>query len=514
MNSSLTRRGVAAVLVLGTIGLACVIYTPWAGRPFDILDFSEFLPLLRRESWFGTRFLALSDYYLHEHGRLNLVSYAALAAKWSILGDATMLWQWLRFFQMVLLVAGVYLLARRLDAGRVGAAAGAALFVSARSAEEAWIRLTMGEPLGLSLMLGAALVITGDRKASRSDVRASVIAGALVAAAILAKEMLVAWVPVLLLLALCYREDGSLGPSVWDTRSRSHVLAVVGAALATGVAVVLAASGRGAESLTASYQVQSLTPARAAGLWNQMVMPENSFARSSMWLHPANLFLAVTCLGGLALACTRPEARRHALLISAIAAGLPAIGVLLYLPWPYFNPFYALPFLVGPALLLSTAVTAVERYLPRARWSAYAGAAGISLFAAFHSAYVARVTIAHQQVNGEVAQLLPAYATVDSIVVAQPYAPQQKWQGPGPTLVRYALSMGIARRLPPAVDITCVESRGLLGERLGNTLLVSYTFFCGAVPGASRRVRRYFRYFDYPALAVVTDSVGADLLAP
>ncbi len=243
-------------------------------------------------------------------------------------------------------------------------------------------------------------------------------------------------------------------------------------------------------------------------------MPENTFGRASWWFHPANLFLVVTSLGGLGVALSRPEARRHALLVATLGVGLPAIGALCYLPWPYFNPFYALPFLVGPALLLATAVTAVERHVPQARGISYAGAAATTLFAGFASAWVARVTIANQQVNGELAHLLPAYESVDSIMVAQPFTPPQKWQGPGPTLVRYAIGMGLATQLPPAVDVTCAESRPLLQRPLGNTLLISYTFYCGALPGATRRVRQYFRYLDYTSLAVATDSVGADLFAP
>lgn len=512
MASSPTPRGATVALILGGAGLALALYIPWVRRPFDILDFSEFLPLFRRESGFGGRFAALVDYAVHEHGRLNILSYAALAAKWSLLGDSPVLWQWLRFLEMGLLVAGIYALARRLDASWLGAAAGSALFLTSRSGEQAWIRLTMGEPLGLGLMLGAALVVTSERAALRSGIRTAA-ASVLVAAAILAKEMLVGWVPLLLLLGLCYR-NGGLGPPVRDLRSRHLVLGVGAATVASMLAVILAATSGSAESFTASYQMQSFTLPRLAALWNRIVMPQSTLGHASMWLHPANLLFAITCLGGLSLALRRPEERRQALLMAAVGAGLPAIGALLYVPWPYFNAFYALPFLVGPALLLATAVTAAERQAPRARWAAYAGAAGMALFAAVSSAYAARATIARQQVNGELARSLPAYASVDSIVVAQEFAAPQKWQGTGPTLVRYALAVGAATTLPPAVDASCRESRALLDGRLGNTLLISYLDQCGGLPGASRRVARYFSYPDYTRFAVATDSVVADLLAP
>ena len=505
-------RGAAIALILGGAGLALALYIPWVARPFDILDFSEFLPLLRRETGFGGRFVALADYAAREHGRLNLVSYAALAAKWSILGDSPALWQWLRFVEIGLLVAGIYALARRLGASALGAVAAAVLLLTSRSGEEAQIRLTMGEPLGLGLMLGAALALTSD-PALRSTARTTAAASILVAAAILAKEMMVGWVPFLLFLGLCYRER-RLGAPVWDRRSRTIVLGVGAAALVSMAAVVLAATRGSADSLTASYQVQTVTPYRLGSLWDRIIMPQSTLGHWSMWLHPANLLLALTCFGGDALGLAQPEERRHVLLMTGVGTVLPAIGAVLYVPWPYFNTFYALPFQVGPALLLATAVTAVERHAPRARWAAYAGAAGMAFFAAVSSAYAARGTIARQQVNGEIAHALAAYASVDSIVVAQQFPAPQQWQGTGPTLRRYALAVQAATALPPALDVSCRESRTLLNGKLGNTLLISYGDLCGGIPGASRRMRRYFRYLDYTVWAWKTDSVAADLLAP
>ena len=503
-----------AAMVLGATALAFAIYTPWVGRPFNILDFSEFLPLLRREHSLFARFFALVDYYVNQHGRLNIVSYAALAVKWTLLGETPMLWYWLRFLQMGLLVGGVYLLARRLGASWIGAAAGASLFVCSRAAQEAWVRVTMGEPLGLGLMLAGALVITDRRLASRSPAGTAITAAALVASAILAKEMLVAWVPALLVLGACYRERGLLASPRWTPQVRRVVVAVGVATLLSSVAVLFAASMRSSDGFTASYQMEGLTLRRFAEYWNRMIIPENTSGRFSWWLQRPNLLFAVTGISGLALAFRRPEDRQHAGLVTAVGVGLPTVGALLYLPWPYFNSFYAVPFLVGPSLLLATAVTAAGRYAPRVRWAVYAGATGVALLVAMASAYMSRVTIAHQQVNGDLVHLLPRFASVDSILVAQPFPAQQKWQGWGPTLVRYAVSVGAASRLPPAVDISCREVPRLLQGHRGNTLILSYSFYCGSVADASLRLRRSFTYLDYGTLAVGTDSAGADLIAP
>jgi hypothetical protein len=245
-----------------------------------------------------------------------------------------------------------------------------------------------------------------------------------------------------------------------------------------------------------------------------MVMPENTVGRQMRWLQPPNLLLAVTCLSGLAVAFRSRERRQHVWWMTAVAVGLPAVGVLLYLPWPFFLPFYALPFLVGPALLLAMSVTAVEQQAPGARWAVYVGATGVTLLAAMASAYLSRVAIAQQQVNGDLVHLLPRYASVDSILVAQPFAPQEAWQGWGPALAMYARSVGAASRLPPTVNITCGDLPRVLQGRLGNTLVISYSFYCGSVPNATLRLRRVVTFLDYVTLSVATDTVGADLIAP
>ncbi|HEU5357701.1 MAG TPA: hypothetical protein VFU45_01180, partial [Gemmatimonadales bacterium] len=94
--------GAAAAAVL-----ALLLYRPWEGRPFAILDFSEFLPLLKGQGGFVARLGALVHYYLFEHGRLNLASYVALSAKWTVLGAEPTRWQWARFVEMGALVGGV-----------------------------------------------------------------------------------------------------------------------------------------------------------------------------------------------------------------------------------------------------------------------------------------------------------------------------------------------------------------------------------------------------------------------
>lgn len=147
----------AACGALG-IALALVLYRPWQHRPFDVLDFAAFLPLLQQHHGVGAQFAALVDYYANQHGRLNLLPYMFIALKWSLFGWRTELWQFARFLEMCAVVVLAYRLLRRLGATVGAAVPGACLFIVGATATGAWVRLTMAEPLGLLLILTAFLL--------------------------------------------------------------------------------------------------------------------------------------------------------------------------------------------------------------------------------------------------------------------------------------------------------------------------------------------------------------------
>jgi len=197
-----------AIIAIGLVGIliAALVYVPWTNAPFDILDFSEFLPFLHQHDSLWGRFEAFVAYYA-SRGRLNLLSYLFITGKWSLFGDSAVGWQFARFGEMCIIVLAVYLFLRRLDLDRWGSAFGASLFVVAQSASPAWIRLTMGEPLGLLAIVCASLLATWYQGTSRWRAIGVMIA-ALLTASMLAKEMLVALVPFVLLLACSRNTHG------------------------------------------------------------------------------------------------------------------------------------------------------------------------------------------------------------------------------------------------------------------------------------------------------------------
>jgi hypothetical protein len=113
------RRAATAIAFVLAALLSGLLYQPWVNTPFDILDFSDFLSTLRQNDSFVQRALDLTRQYASQ-GRFNLLNYAALAGKWSLFGWNEAAWQIARSCQMLCIVAGVYLLLRKLGAERWG----------------------------------------------------------------------------------------------------------------------------------------------------------------------------------------------------------------------------------------------------------------------------------------------------------------------------------------------------------------------------------------------------------
>jgi hypothetical protein len=499
--ATITTAAGGALLLLMALGM----YRPWESQPFDILDFSEFLPLLTGSDGFIGRFTALVRHYYTEQGRFNVLTYAGLAMKWTILGDDASAWYLLRFSLMLAITGGSFALLRRLGASTIAAASGATLFLVANTASVAFTRLTMAEPLGLAMLLIASHVAAGfqSSRAWRRD--AAVIAGAL-ALAILAKEMMVACAPFVLLLATSRGADGSFGPPRVDARAIR--LAVV-TALACGAALVpvgLAALGASSESFTASYGTTSLTPMWYVELVGRMMLLQPL-------LFPGNLLLAIVLLTGLTVALRHGD-RRETWTRVALAASLPLTGALLYLPWPKFEHFYGLPFLLAPAILLATALAAIDRRWPRGAWVANGAVILALLFHGLNATQGARESAARRAVNAKVAGILATSPRGDTIVVASPYRVRQAWQGTGPTLSRYAAAThaGVARR--PAVDVPCTEGGRRYKFGLGSAVLVSYSDMCGSLPRTDVTVREPYSYIDWATMSVRRDSLRADVLFP
>ncbi len=496
------RRTLIATLLVAAV-LALVLYRPWDARPFDILDFSEFLPLLTKHEGWWERVVAFTSTYFTRQGRANVIEYGVLSLKWTLFGGNVVAWQMARAAWMLGIVGGVFLLLQRLGSSARASAVGALLFVVATSASQGWTRLTMGEPLALGFLLVASHVAVGYSRSAAWRRDTLVIALAMVLV-VLTKEILVCTAPFVLALALVHRGDGVVAAPARDRRAVGLVIVVALACAAALVPAALATTGARAESYASSYGAAGLTPAWYAELLARLLL-------AKPLLFPGNLLLLALTIAGLAIAARQPPRDGLGWRI-ALALLLPACGALAYVPWPRFERFYALPFLLGVALLLALALTALERRLARAAWGVYAIAAIALGYHALDAAQGARESAARQRVNARVAEAMARHANADTIRVATAFLVRQQWQGLGPTLGRYAGATHAGMTMPPVVDVPCDEAGRRYRQGLGRDVLVSYSNQCGTLPSSTLTVRERFRYVDWLTLGTVQDSLRADVV--
>ncbi len=511
-----SRRHPIALIVayLVAIAAAAAMYQPWVSTPFDIIDFSEFLPFLSPHDSIRERFAAFVGYFVSQ-GRFDLLSYLLIIWKWSFFGSNVVGWQIARFVEMCAIVVAVYVLLRRLGSERWGAAFGASLFIVAQTASQGWIRLTMGEPFGLLAIIGASLIATRYQTTTRWRSSAAGIA-ILLALSLSAKEMLIAFVPFVLLLAAT--SDGSGGwQRLRPTRRNVWLAVLVGVgAVAVLLPVAVVALRASAGAYASDYGTGAPSLSRLLHSIVVILFPASGplGSRLSLVHLIANvLFLAIT-ITGVALSPAGSELRRRWSSLGVCALVLVAVGALIYLPWPYFQSFYGLPFLLAPALLLALAITSIEEMRPSWRWAAYAACVAIFIQGASYAAHDSRSAIAARKINRVLVSDFAQQSTADSIVVAMRFLPSQSWQGLGPTLGRYAKVVLPDQHIPAISDALCPATLPMLRQGVGNAILVTYSSQCGAFPVPARTLRYYYTYLRWPTMAPTRDSLVVGILGP
>jgi hypothetical protein len=493
------------------MALTAIIYLPFAARPFDVLDFGEFLPLLRNNPTFLTQLKALLRYYVEDQGRLNVVPYFFIVTKWFFFGWHVPLWQTARFFEMWLIVTGVYVVLRDLGVARFGALCGAALFVIAPPGVSVWVRLTVAEPLGTILLLLATHLAIGYQEDERWRLRAGAIVLLFLAIAF-TKEMLLATVPFVLAVACSRGPDGRFEPFRASPRNR-YLLGLAGTVLSVAaMAIVWVALHAKADALAGQYGKVAVSIEHFLAPLLLFLLPGYSlidFAFPRTLVIADEVFLAILAGGwwlAFRSAVDKSEMRRR-LLIPLL---LLLAGALVYVPW-HVEVTYGLPFLLSPAFLLGYGLTSIEGYYKRRVVLIRALTILILVSCAISAHHFARRALALQQVNAEVAARIAASTAQDSTLVAVAMPPRLAWIGPGPTLGRYVLATTGHPVVSPVRDISCAELEPALHAR-SKLLIVSYHFRCGSLSHPDVSLRRYFRYLDLSTFALKVDSVRADLL--
>lgn len=445
-----TRKPLAWASISALVLAAMLVYAPWRAAPFDMIDFSELIPLLTGEQSFGGRIGALARYFSAEHGRMNVLNYTLVAAKWSILGENPVLWQWSRFAELSLVTTLCFLLLLRLRLGVFAALLGSSVFLWSKGAVDAWIRLTAIEPLGFSLVIAAAFLALKYETTTRWRESAITIA-TLLGLALLAKETLVGCVPFILALGVICGPAPTFHRPRWTART-GWLLGSVAIAVALVLIAVFIVWRSAPESGFASvYGDASISVERWSALLGAMLLPGH--ATSVV----ANLLFLAILIGGAAAAAIGSPSRSTTTWILFFGFGLPIVGALIHLPWPYYDDFYGLPYAFGPALLLAASAVMLASCLPRLRGIVHGVGLCLLVALAVSAQPFAARQAAVQRLNADVAKSILRYEEVDSLIVIVAGKTPQAWAGAGATLRRYALLDAPTIDLPKAVEATCAE---------------------------------------------------------
>ena len=507
-NRSKTTALCITALVVGLIA-TYLVYRPDRLLPFDFLDFSEFLPLLQREAYFA-RLDALFDYYLGEQGRANVIAYVILAAKWGVFHDYSPAWQWIRFATMWGVILLAYRLLRRIGSTPLASIAGASIFAFSPPAVDGWTRLTMAEPMGTALLLLACLLALSPSEGPRAERRVWIGFAVLCAAMVLLKEMMAAVLVLPILLVWAVPDRLLSGPK--RSRLRTLVTSACVAIPVASIPVVVTMLRARSDAFTADYGSTVRPVSDVVAQWSLGVLPFSpgtSFPPSLAGL--ALLLFVALLVAGWSWKVRRnkgaPDESR-ALLITAVL--FPLLGAATYLPWPAYNRFYAIPFLLGGSILAAGALSELESRPRSLRTGAYVAWLLFLVFAAGDAANQSNRMAERQRVNRDVvARLAREMRPTDTVFVATELQPPAAWQGIGPTLQRYGQALGYT--MPHVINARCEPSRQLaLG---GSRAVLFYNSLCPAV-ARGIPLTGHYRTLRLPSPRLVPDSIRADLVLP
>jgi hypothetical protein len=495
------------------IVVAALLYDPFAARPMDVLDFPNYMPLLRGNPTFLTRLDAFVHYY-GDQGRLNLIAYVLIVAKWSLFGLNIPIWQTARFMEMWLIVATAYIVLRDFGLSRFGAVSGSALFVVAPAAMIGWERLSIGEPFGTLLILMATHLAAGYQAEERWHARAAGIVGLLLAMGFTKETLLVA-APFILAVACTLGPDGRFQPIRASRRNRYLVGLATAVVCLAAMAIAWVALHANTDALASQYGKATISIEQVLAPLLLFNVPGYSLAFPGLpvlLLLADGVLLLVVAIGGwhiFSRAADKAEARRR--IVIPLLLLLP--GALIYVPWRNLQSSYGLPFLLAPAFFLGHGLTGLERHssrsFPLVRALTVAALATCAISADRYGSHY----LALQRVNAEVAAKISGSVGQDSTLFTVTDWSRLERIGPGPTMGRYVLATTGRPLATPIRDILCGQLDTAL-HTSSRLLVVSYDFRCGSLPHPDESIRRYFKYVDLSTLALGIDSVRADLLLP
>ena len=393
-----SRSDLVAGTVLIALALACclILYRPWEMVHFPMRDQSTVLEQFRDSPSFGRSFIRLSRFLLDE-GRFFPLTKLALSASASAFGTDAVAWEIARFVMSFACLVLAWCVLRRYGASRFAATLGASLFAVAGSAAQSWTYTIVSELYGLPFLLGALWIAAGFHATTRPQWSA-VGMGAMLLLAVFAKETFVACVPCVVLLALSHQGGGVYGvPRVFARRDRMMAITVLGVVAALGFLPSVVIKSSAPAGYAGGYSAANLTWTHADVLFRAFFS-----VATWVWLYPSNALFGLAVVLGT-IAGLRRDAR-STIWAAVLAISFPVVGWITYLPWRFTVAYYAVPYLFGLALLLTNAVSELERRAPK--WRVPAIAVGATVMLVYASLVVRNGTAqfhAESFVEGEAA---------------------------------------------------------------------------------------------------------------
>jgi hypothetical protein len=507
----MVTRIARAAAVLLVVAVAWAMYRPDVSRPFDILDFGEFLPLLKANNGLFDQFTAVMQYNADRSGRANVVPTIAAVLKWRMFGSWTPGWQLAHAVVMLVVMLQVTALIRRCGATWLGAGAAALVFLLAPAAAESWVRLTVGEPLGMIVILGLALRASHFQQTPRWQ-REVVLFSVGAVLVLLTKELMAPTIVLPLVPALTWQPSGEFARPRASRRNAWLVGAVGAASVATLIPLLLLYTRASSSAFASHYGRNFQSPVLVLVHWITALIPFDLLRAPGtiMWVL-AILGFTVLLAAGWRIGTHDQQNGARARWMLTGATLFPLLGVIAYSPWTQYEDRYAFPYLVGTAVLVGMTTSYLQRYSTRGRWWASAAVGVPLLFAAGGAAEYASHADSMQRSFDNIVSIVKETRDIDSVlVVAEARPAGMEWTGLGPSLFRLAAATD--RPWPPARDIQCPEARARAG-RSPRVAIVIFLSMCGDVKPA-RRVVTYYRRFDWQRWSLALDSVHADVVSP
>jgi hypothetical protein len=369
----------------------------------------------------------------------------------------------------------------------------------------------MGEPLGVVLVVTACLLALRSDDGQERERRIGVAFASLAISVILLKEMLV--VTLMLPLVLLFAENERYPLASPRRRRRTLLVSMIAAVPIASIPVMFTAASapRGAYAADFGTQIRSLPDAVAQ--WTLAILPFDPGASVPPRLSGLALvtFTTIIVVGWSVYLRRLNETFRFApRKLLAIALLFPMAGTLSYLPWPSWNRFYSLPFLLGGAILAAVAFQAIEAWSRRAFLAASAVWGMLLVSAAADASGQANRLAARQLANrAVVSRLAELRGSFDTVFVATDQHVPAAWQGLGPTLERYGKAFGLD--MPAVVNLPCDKSRELTSTQ--RVAVAAYGSHCPGFAG-DRPIVVQYRRLSLFELRVMADSLRVDFMVP